>query len=84
MGSKLKSGKYTGSYRGVKTVLLYNDRDFITAFMGVRTIMCFVKTTGAFIEVKRKDVWNISKTREMVYYLTKEIFVNNRSVMVIV
>lgn len=84
MGSKLKSGKYTGSYRGVKTVLLYNDRDFITAFMGVRTIMCFVKTTGGFIEVKRKDVWDLAKTREIVYYITKDIFANKRSVMVIV
>lgn len=62
----------------------YNPKAFFDDLKRVREVMVYVGKTNSYYQVKKKDVLQDAESREIVYYITRSIFVIERDVMVII
>lgn len=65
-------------------MLRFNDKKFLSDLKSVRDVMVFAQATRTFLPTKKLDVRNQAKRDKIKYYMTDEIFVSKRMVMVIV
>lgn len=64
-------------------VLANNPPEFIKDFKRVRTIVVLAFKTTYFFETKKNEVWRSAKETEIRYSLRRDIYRNEREVMVI-
>jgi len=74
---------YSGSWRGKRKVRVLNPEQFVTDFYGVRTIVMPCYKTFGYLEIKRASVWELAKSRKIVYQMRNDILQTGRTVMLI-
>lgn len=72
------------AYIEVKKVRAVNGQQFIDDFKSIHTVMAYASSSKLFLEVPRWRVWEDAKTQKIKYFVTTEIFKNERKVIVIV
>ncbi len=81
---KKKIKMYCGSWRGKKQIYQYNHKTFVYDFYRVRTIVvCITNDTMFYLEIKRRDLWELAKTRFIRYRIDNTVYQNGRTVMII-
>lgn len=61
-----------------------NKEDFKVDLKKVRDVMTYAPETVAYFKVSKREVLREAKDSVITYYLTDSVFVNKRTVMVIV
>lgn len=74
---------YGGSWRGKRLVKKHNPEQFVNDFYGVHIIVTGVPKTFAFVEIKRRQIWELAQTRPIKYMLRTDIRPSGRTVMLI-
>ncbi|MGL4806824.1 MAG: hypothetical protein ACRC26_10815, partial [Bacteroidales bacterium] len=67
----------------IKKIKIHNSQTFLDDIKRVREIMCFSQYTNAFFQLKKKDVLKHAQNAEIKYYITDDIFMVKRDVMVL-
>lgn len=67
----------------VKKIKEFNQQEFLDDLKRVRDILVQPDWTQAYFKVAKRDVRKMAETCEIKYYMTDEIFVIKRDVMVI-
>lgn len=70
------------AYTGIKEVRKYNPDQFVQDFKKLYSFVVMTKYSY-FFEVKKSDVWKIAKTREVIYEITRDLYVSRRDSMII-
>ncbi len=68
----------------IKKIKKYNSQTFLDDLKRVREIMVYTKHTNSFYKILKKDLLHDAENRVIVYYITDEIFIAKRNVMVII
>lgn len=67
----------------IEKIKEFNKQQFLDDFKRVRDILVVTEWTYAFFRVTKKEVLKMAETCEIKYYITDDIFVVKRDVMVI-
>ena len=65
----------------MKEVLKHNSRQFVLDFKRVSDIMVF--TSGGYLNILKRQLWELAKEREIDYRIDDGIFVMTKDAMVI-
>lgn len=65
-------------------VLANNPPEFIKDFKRVRDIVVLCKVTDYYFATLKNEVWRAAKHTEIRYLMSKDVYVNERQVMVII
>lgn len=67
-----------------KKIKQHNDSQFLIDIKSVKDVLVYAQSSRIFLKVLKKDVLKEAEDVEIQYYLTDEIFVRKRIVMVII
>jgi len=67
----------------IKDIRKYNEEKFLQDLKTVTEIMVFANNTGEFFQIKKKDLKKAACENRIKYYITTNIFMVKRRVMVI-
>jgi len=68
----------------IKRIKQNNPKEFINDLKSVREVMIKATQTGIFLQVRKIDLVSEAENRKINYYMTDEIFVKKRNVMIII
>jgi hypothetical protein len=68
----------------IKRIKQNNPKEFINDLKSVREVMIKATQTGIFLQVRKIDLVSEAENRKINYYMTDEIFVRKRNVMIVI
>jgi hypothetical protein len=68
---------------GVRKIKQRNPASFLTDIRRVSDVMVWAETTQSFIRTTKREVLELAENKTICYYMTNEIFMVKRDVMVI-
>ncbi len=68
----------------IKDIKEHNPQSFLDDLRRVREFMVYAANTNSYYRILKKDVIKNAENRRITYYITRDIFVVERDVMVII
>lgn len=68
----------------IKDIKKHNPQSFLDDLRRVREVMVYAMNTNSYYRILKKDVIRNAENRHITYYITRDIFVVERDVMVII
>lgn len=67
----------------IKKIKKHNPKSFLDDLKRVREVMVYTEVTNSYYQILKKDVLRDAESKTITYYITDNIFVVKRAVMVV-
>ncbi|WP_195668870.1 hypothetical protein [Bacteroides intestinalis] len=68
----------------IKEIKKHNPQSFLDDLKRVREVMVYAEHTNSYYQILKKDLLRDAERQTITYYITRDIFVVKRDVMVVV
>ena len=68
----------------IKEIKKHNPQSFLDDLKRVREVMVYAEHTNSYYKILKKDLLRDAERQTITYYITRDIFVVKRDVMVVV
>lgn len=68
----------------IKEIKKHNPLSFLDDLKRVREIMVYAEHTNSYYQILKKDLLRDAERQTITYYITRDIFVVKRDVMVVI
>lgn len=68
----------------IKEIKKHNPQSFLDDLKRVREVMVYAEHTNSYYQILKKDLLRDAERQTITYYITRDIFVVKRDVMVVI
>lgn len=68
----------------IKEIKKHNPQSFLDDLKRVREVMVYAEHTNSYYQILKKDLQRDAERQTITYYITRDIFVVKRDVMVVI
>lgn len=68
----------------IKEIKKHNPQSFLDDLKRVREVMVYAEHTNSYYQILKKDLLRDAERQAITYYITRDIFVVKRDVMVVI